>query len=520
MRRRMQIWAVGLLACAVSGAWAQDNTTPPPSDNPPSTAQQPAPAYGQDNNGQTSPMSENPPITGLDLPSLEPHGAPLSYLQPGVTVTQSADSNVGNDLTGGESVASVTRGLASLTLKRLWSNYDLGLEYMGGAGYYSQSGIGWKSLQQAQFAQKVTWKRGQFAVRDAFSYLPEGNFGSAYGSMGSAGVGSLGNVPFSALLGGSVFGTLGLTPRITNLAIGDVSEYLSPKSSVTALAGYAFTHFYGDNAATGGPFIGASQLTVQGGYNRLLTPHTQVALMYAYQAFDFSVSGSAFHTQVVEGMYGHRVSGRMDFLVGVGPQFTRINLACTIYDLLAGDPHCSQNQAGVIEGSVPTNRIGVAAQARLRYRFTKTNLDFSFERYETSGSGLFAGAQSNIARLSASRPLSRVWNAFADMGFAHNDRLQPLSEQQLSSCVEPGHANPNNLPVCPGIDANTYIYGFVGGGVHRAFGRTLHGFMSYQFNELAFDHSFCGGLSACSRIGNRQVLTIGLDWIPRPIRID
>jgi hypothetical protein len=37
---------------------------------------------------------------------------------------------------------------------------------------------------------------------------------------------------------------------------------------------------------------------------------------------------------------------------------------------------------------------------------------------------------------------------------------------------------------------------------------------------LAFDNSYCGGLSPCSRISNRQVITFGLDWTPRPMRLD
>ena len=63
-------------------------------------------------------------------------------------------------------------------------------------------------------------------------------------------------------------------------------------------------------------------------------------------------------------------------------------------------------------------------------------------------------------------------------------------------------------------------YGFAGGGLHRAFGRDFHGFVSYQFNELAFDQSYCLANTACSRISNRQLVTFGLDWTPRPIRID
>jgi hypothetical protein len=489
MIRRHCIRVLVVLVFAMSLASAQESETSSTESSQQPAPQQPLPAYGQDN--QPVPMSENPPLSGLDLPSLEPHSAPLSYLQPGATVSESADSNAANAL-GGGSFASVTRGLGSVALRRLWSNYDLGIDYVGGVGYYSHQGIGAKLLQEMALNQKILWKRGQLSLRDNFSYLPEGNFGASYGSEGSQGIGALGGTAFTSFWGGSDLGTFGLVPRIMNVSIADVNQYLTPKSSLTAAAGYAFTHFYGNDPVTQQAFIGVSQISGQAGYDRVLTPHTQVALVYAYQAFDFTVVGSAFHSNVVQGMYGHRISGKMDLLLGAGPQFTSINLP----------------------GSIPTTKIGVAAQARLRYHFTKTLLDASFERFETSGSGLFAGAQSNIGRLSADRPLSRVWNGFANLGVAHNSRLQPsLSASQLSACLATGQS-------CSGVNANTYTYGFIGGGVHRAFGRDFHGFLSYQFNELAFDRSYCGNLSACSRISNRQVVTVGLDWTPRPIRMD
>jgi hypothetical protein len=519
MKRLQSIWTVGTLAFALSGAWAQDTstTTPPPAEPAPQSApQEPVPAYGQDN--PPPPVLDNPPLSGLDLPSLEPHAAPLSYLQPGATFSESADSNVGNTV-GGGSFASVTRALGSLELKRLWSHYDLALDYVGGVGYYS-NGQGFKSIQQMDLDQKITWKRGQLSLRDSFSYLPEGNFGGSYGSLGSQGIASVGTTAFGAFFGGSALGALGLTPRVTNVSLVDVSEYLSPKSAITAAGGYGFTHFYGNDVTTGGAFIGSSQTSGQVGYNRILTPHTQIALVYGYQAFDFSVLGTAFHSQVIQLMYGHRISGRMDFLIGAGPQFTRIETACSVIDLLLGVPSCSQDSSGNIVGSVPTTRIGVAGQARLRYKFTRTSLDLTYERFETNGSGLFAGAQSDIARLTVSHPLNRVWNAFADIGYSRNSRLQSLSSAQQATCVYPGQSNPDNLPPCPGIDANTYNYGFAGAGVHRAFGRSLHGYVSYQFNELEFDHSYCEGLAVCSRISNRNVVTFGLDWTPRPIRID
>jgi hypothetical protein len=518
MNLRCNILGMLIVVGAATMALPQDSSNQAAEQPAPNPQQEPVPAYGQDNSLPAT--MENPPLSGLDTPSLEPHAAPLSYLQPGATFSQSADSNAANSLGGEQSFTSVTRGFGNLTLRRLWSNYDLGIEYQGGVGYYSKHGQGVKLLQEMNLDQRIKWRRGQLALRDSFSYLPEGNFGGSSGSSASLSGGSIANTPLGVLLGGSVLGTFGLIPRISNVSVADVSESLSPKSTVTALGGYAFTHFYGSDAATGSAFIGVSEVSAQAGYNRILNRHSQIALVYAYQGFDFSVLGSAFHNHVIQGMYGHRISGRMDLLLGAGPQITESELPCTDADLLLGNPHCSISQSGTPVGSIPDSKIGVSALARLRYRFTKTSVSLTYTRSITSGSGLFAGAQSDIVRLSAERPLSRVWNAFVDIGFAHSERLQSLSTEQLSHCSVPGQPNPNNLPACPGVNANHYTDGYIGGGVHRAFGHNFHGFLSYQFAELSLDHSFCGGLPQCNRISHRQIVTLGVDWTPRPIRID
>ncbi len=97
MSKLQTIWTLGMLAFALSGAWAQDSSTPPSTgDVPQSAEQQPVPAYGQEST--PPPISENPPLSGLDLPSLEPHAAPLSYLQPGATFSESADVERGRRL--------------------------------------------------------------------------------------------------------------------------------------------------------------------------------------------------------------------------------------------------------------------------------------------------------------------------------------------------------------------------------------------------------------------------------------
>ena len=516
MRKISHILFLVTFALGMTSAWAQDTETPPAQTNPPSgQSQGPVPAYGQDTTPE--PISDNPPLSGLDLPSLEPHAAPLSYLQPGATFSETADTNVTNE-PGANSVRSVTRALGTLTLHRLWSNYDLALDYIGGVGYYNVSGEGFKNLQQLGVDQKITWKRGSLSLRDSFSYLPDGNFGGSYGSLGSAGISSLGTTAFGSFWGGSSLGAFGLESRITNLALADLQESLTPKSIMTVTGGYAFTHFLGSDLS-GQSFIGSSQASFQAAYNRVLTAHTQLALVYGYQGFNFSVEGTAFHTHVVEGLYGRRISGRMDLLLGAGPQFTFIDTQSAV----CSDPTiplllCETFGGTLGTSTVKNTKIGAAVQARWRYQFPRTSLSFNYEQFQTSGSGIFAGAQSYIARLTASRPISRKWTGFVDIGFARNDRVQPLTVEQVQACTNTQTSTSKNA--CPANNATSYNYGFIGGGLHHAFSRSWHGFVSYQFNELAFDDSYCVVKSGCNRISNRQTLTLGLDWTPRPIRID
>jgi hypothetical protein len=499
------ILTLTLFLFAGGAAWAQDEQQPAPS---------PAPAFGEENPVPT--VSENPPISAIDQPGLEPHAAPESYLVPGLHFSESVESNVGN-ATGGSSVTSVTRGLGSLTLQKLWKNYDVAMDYIGGVSYYDQSGVGLQQLQQFDIDNRINWKRGQLAIRDSFSYLPEGAFGfGAYGGGGaySSGVGSMG----SGLLGGSAFGgqssafiggnglniSLGVVPRITNFALADVVEELSPKSSITFAAGYGLLHFYGNlvdqNPLVGAlqenvSFIGSSEYTGQVAYDRILNPKDQIALSYGYQAFDFSTEGTAFHSNVVQLMYGHRISGRMDFLISAGPQFTRINQeGCDI-------PTIPASSCRGLGGTVITSgqsKTGVAGRVSLRYKFPKTAVSLTYQRFDTNGSGIFAGAQSDVVQFDARRPLSRVWDLFADAGYSRNSQLQV-----------PGSV----------VSAEVFSYVYAGAGLHRQFGRNLRGFVSYQFNDVSFNNG-CPVGTVCSSMSQNHVGSIGLDWTPRPIRLD
>jgi hypothetical protein len=475
----------------------------PQTENPPQTGSSPqadngpqtptsVSAYGQNNPGLA--VSENPPISAIDTPGLEPHAAPESFLLLGAHVSESADSNLGNEL-GGSSVGSVTRGLGSLTLQRLWKRYDVALDYVGGVANYTYADIGLKQLQQLDVDNRINWKRGQLAIRDAFSYLPEGNFGgSSYGGIGGLQSGLVGAGAFggqtTTFLNGNVV-SLGITPRLTNAGLVDVVQYLSPKSVITAAGGYGLVHFLGNTLSEAGEnisFLGSRQYVSQVAYVRILNAKNQAAISYGYEAFNFVDVNEQIHANVIQAMYGHRVSGRMDFLISAGPQFIHDSLVEELF--------------GFLQVPLQANHIGLAGLLSFRYQFPKTSLRLTLRRFETSGSGVFAGAETSTAQFSATRPLSRVWDAFVDLGYVKNSRLEYATAA---------------------VNANSFSYGYGGIGVHRYFGRSLRAYASYQYNELGFD-STCPipGTSgaACSHLSQRQVGTVGLDWTFRPIRLD
>src|ERR1700676_5264009 len=114
MNKHCRLWGLVILSVVSSTAWGQDSSAQSPAETmPQSTPQQPVPAYGPDNTVPS--ISENPPISGLDMPNLEPHAAPLSYLQPGAHLSESVDSNVENSL-GGSATHSISRAMGSLDL--------------------------------------------------------------------------------------------------------------------------------------------------------------------------------------------------------------------------------------------------------------------------------------------------------------------------------------------------------------------------------------------------------------------
>jgi hypothetical protein len=406
----MQTIRLALLVLAMSICSAAQNN----SQSQPDTT--PAPAFGQN-----APIlnPENPPVTGLDTPSLDLHTASRSFISPALQVSESADTNGGNEL-GNTGLESITRVIGAFDLQQFWPKSDVFLEYLGGGAFYG-SPFEAKQLQAVGFEGVTRWRTGQVTLRDTFSYLPDGSFEiGTYG--GAPGLGLVTGGMGIGMQGGGVPGTnnftsglsdaIGTTPRLANTGILDVVQAINPVSAITVAGGFSNAHFF-DNPV----LINSDQITVEGGYTHLISRHDQVGVIYAFQLFQFPQdTGGQIYNHVLNVRWSHTITGRLSFIAGVGPQYTELE-----------------------EGGYQSH-WSVSGRVQLHYKFAHSSLIATYEKFTSSGSGIFAGAETQAARLGYKRPLGRTWDFYGDLGFSHNARLQDASIGVPASSYDEGSA--------------------------------------------------------------------------------
>ena len=464
---RLALLVFGMSICAA----AQDSSQSPPATTP-------VPAFGQ-NAPVLNP--ENPPVSGLDEPGLNLHTATRSFISPALQVSESADTNGGNQL-GNTDLVNTTRILGALDLQQFWPKSDLFLEYLGGGAFYNNP-FYVTQLQAAGLDAVTRWRTGQVTLRDAFSYLPDGAFSiGAFGGVPGLGLatGNMGNgmaggvVPGTQAFGSGQFGAIGDIPRLANTVILDAVQAINPRSAITVVGAFSNAHFF-DNPAL---LINSDEVTVEGGYSHLLSRHDQIGAVYAYQLFQFpQVTGGQIYNQIVNLRWSHTITGRMSLIAGAGPQYTDLEIG-------GNYPHWS-----------------VSARVQLRYKLGHASLIASYEKFTSAGSGFFLGASTQAARLGYTRPLGRTWEFYGDLAYSHSSALQ-LPNASLGA-----------------IGATSYNEGIGGAVFRKHLGRTYDFFAAYRFGELAFNNPTSFG-GPPGRISQRQVGAVGVEWHPTPTRIE
>lgn len=459
----------------------------------------------------TTQMSENPPLSGLDQPSFEPGFGTRSYLAPRAEVSESIDSNSIGSFSS-SNTAETTRALGSLELQKLWKLHPLDVDYIGGIDWHSGSQSGFYQLHSLAATQRFLWRTGQFAVRDSFSYLPEGAFGfGSFGGAGALGGGGMGGGLAGGLGTGiftsSSYGTIGT--EVSNMAIADVTQYLSPRSAVLLTGGYGVTEFLDTpKSASFCPtnvscYFNSQESIARAAFNHQISRHNQIAFVYAYQQLHFpGTSAGSLNVDLWQIEFGHRLTGKLDLLLGGGPELVhRSQPQEQFLGIPTGLP-CADTGPQFTCPDVKTSFVTGSAQVSVRYRVSAlTNFSLAYLRYVSSGSGFFGGAKTDTGRLNVNHAFGRHWNVLLDTGYSHNSALLGATSVAAGS-------------------ATSYSFWYFGAAAHRRLGRHFGLFGSYQYNTFAFGSGGCIGSSGCGASYGRNILLGGLKWTPQPIRLD
>ena len=465
MKTAIRIGTLLLLAeLALASAYAQDERANTPAEPAP-------PLYQEQSTSKPQPeevvpdvnVPDSRPLTGALLLGLGSSDRWRSFLVPSLHFAQSVDSNPAVNDTSSTNFRGVSTISGSLELQRRTSAREMTLHYSGGGTFFDGDSNAFQhstlnsSYHELGFSQSFDFHRWSLLASDAMTYSPEATFG--YGSWGN----------------GFDYNRLGLQPgllpsqtvltqhssRISNTVVGQVQYHLGPRSSLTASGAYGILHF------PDGDFLDGNQINFSAGYNRQLTRRDTVGVAYSYGLFRYSRSPADLQSHGVQLMYGRRVTGRLSLQLSGGAQFY---------------------STGNVPGSI--TRTTWSAGSSAQYRWRRTDLNLSYLRGVSGGSGVFQGATSDTVQVGASRPLTRRWETSMSFGYSHN---ADLSQKR------------------------SFDSQYVSVALHRSLGRYIGTYFSYSLQRQTSNVPCVG---SCSNELLRHVFGFGFDWRFRPIRLD
>jgi len=424
----------------------------------------------QDSNGdQGSPTNLNPdtrPLTGVQNSTLGTPGIRHSYWLPGFQYADTVRSSALNQATSlGWNTTSLVTG--NLSLLEAWSRAQLAVNYSGGASFSSDSAQGNSHFQQLGLLEMFDWGRWQLHFLDQFSYLPETQFGFGAGTaLSIPGIGGplappLPGLQSSYIPNQSIFTTFG--PRYSNSFATQAAYTISPRGSITAAGTYGILRFI--EAGN----IESNNANFNVGYNYVLTSADTLGVQYRFSGYRYIGNPQAIDDQVVQFMYGRKVTGRLALQLYGGPDITTLRVP--------------------VNNS--TNRVSGSGGANFTYALNRGSMALTYDHGISGGSGVFAGANTNQLQFSFGRQLSREWAASLNVGYSRNGSVVSAASSQA------------------------YNSWYVGGGLSRPMGRNANFTIGYTAQIQTSNQAVCAA-GACSTNFTLQQITLGLQWHTRP----
>lgn len=415
-------------------------------------------------------LANTPGLAGAQPPTLGASGEAHNFLLPGFTFFQQLDTNGFGTAKPGE-LTTLSYLLGSLSLHRNSGRSQFELSYSGGGSIANNQSDLNSVIQQLSVGETIRLRRSTLLFSDQFFYLPESTFGfPGFGISAAAGssAGVLTNLrppfaPNQTIL-------TGRETRITNTFLSQIDYQLNPWASITALGSYGILHF----SRSG--FLNGYNAVFQSGYNYMLTAKDTIAILYRFNAFRFSGSGSAIDDHVMQIVYKRQIKSRLTFRLAGGPDVDTF--------------HLPGMGAGV--------RVLWSVDSSFGYRFGLTELDLSYLHGLTGGGGVLSGAETHVAQVTLSRNLSRAWRGSARIGYARDEGLA----ETTPTAVRP-----------------TFNTSFGGVELSRPLGRRSALFLAYTAQFQDSNAPVCTALN-CGTSQVRHLISVGLNWGAHPIPLE
>jgi hypothetical protein len=455
-----------------------DNTAPENNPTQPIPAIRSPLAGAANNNGQDDTQGQLQPDTN-SISGVAPIGlgSPVmthNYWAPRLAIAGTADSNP-NYAVGSNDWTAFVSILGGIDVHRSSGGSDLFLTYTGGGSFTNTSDVDSGIIQTLSLKDKFLFHRSSLIVFEQVSYLPE----TALGFAGASGAGIPGGLGGGTGIGtGYTPGQSILTPRGQDLNNSTALEYdyqLSRRGSITVVGSYALLHYFDNDLAN------YYDVAFQGAYNYQLTRKDTISLSYQFSAIRYSNLGQSINSNVIQGMYARKVTGRLAFQIAAGPQFVSSNSAIT-------------GATGTVPTVSSTSTAYWTLTSSLTYGMKRATLGVSYNHGVTGGSGVLIGAETDVLSGTIGGPLNRTSNVSGNFGFSRNSGFA-VGDSTLSQ---------------------TYDYWFAGGTYSKTLGRNVDLFVNYQLQYQKNSNSGCVG-AGCSQDLVRNQISFGVNFHKQPI---
>jgi hypothetical protein len=423
------------------------------------------------NEGQLQPDTNS--ITGVEPVGLGAPAMTHSYWLPRVAFAGTADSNP-NYGTGSADWTAWVSVVGGVDVHKVSDGSDLMLGYTGGGMFASGQDVENGVIQQLSLRERLLFHRSTVTIFEQLGYLPESSLGFA----GTAGSGVPG-------LGGSIGVGTGYTPgqsiltprgqQLTNSTAVEWDYKLTRRASITLVGSYSLLHFFENDLANYG------DASFQLGYNYQLTRKDTIAASYQFSAIRYSNLGQSINSNVVQGVYSRRVTGKLGFQIAAGPQYITSDSAIT------GTP-TTPTTTGSISSLYWTLNTSIT------YALKQVSLSGSYNHGVTGGSGVLIGAVTDVLSGTVSTRLSRASNAGFNFGYSRND----------------------GFLVGDSTQSQTFDYWFAGANITRTLGRSIDIFANYQLQYQNSSANGCVG-TACAQDVVRNQFSVGVNLHKQPI---